>query len=427
MRAALLGLAGLLAVGLAVTAGAADFRWRDGDRVLLLGDSITAAGGYPQFVEAFVRTRFPERRIEIVNLGLPSETVSGESEPDHPWPRPNVHERLERALTRLRPTHVVACYGMNDGIYYPFGEARFRVYQAGIRALVAKCRAAGARVALLTPSAFDALPVARVAKGPGEPKYSWMAPYRDYDAEVLARYSRWLLTLRSPDLPVGDAGGAVRAHLAAMRRADPGYHTARDGVHPNSAGQWLLAGVLLELLGAPAEVDRAEVDLRGPRARRGLVGDLQWDGATARFTWISQVPLPYDPEWPPAFAAAERLTERLNRHRLTVTGLSPGHYRLVEGDREVGRATAAELAAGLDLLRFPALTTNRRAAEVLALVRRRERLMSAAWLTEVGHKRPDTPAGLPLAQAEAQAAPLEAALRAAAAPVTLRVAIVPAR
>jgi lysophospholipase L1-like esterase len=416
----------LFCLGLAAlpAAAARDFAWRDGERVLLLGDSITAAGGYAQYLETYLRTRFPERRIEILNLGLPSETVSGQSEPDHPYPRPNVHERLDRALARVRPSVVVACYGMNDGIYYPFGEERFAAYQAGIRALLAKVRAAGARPLLLTPSAFDALPVARMVKGDGEAKYSWMAPYRDYDA-VLGRYSRWLLTLRSRDLPVGDAHAAVSRHLAAMRRTDPAYHTARDGVHPNAAGQWLLTGALLDLLDAPAEVDRADVDAAGLRVRAGAVADLARDGRGVRFTWRTRLPLPLDPAWPPAFAETERLGERFNRHPLRVRGLPRGAYRILEGDLEAGRATAAELAAGIDASRFPKLSIHARALEVLRRVQRRERLLAAAWLTAVGHKRPDTPVGLPLDQAETQAAVIETELRALASPAELRLRVLP--
>src|SRR5262245_51688989 len=105
------------------------FRLRPEQRVLFLGDSNTHAGTYVQYLDAYLRCRFPDDRYDLVNLGLPSETVSGLSEPDHPFPRPDLHERLKRALAKTRPSVVVACYGMNDGIYYPFSEERFAKYQ----------------------------------------------------------------------------------------------------------------------------------------------------------------------------------------------------------------------------------------------------------------------------------------------------------
>ena len=97
-------------------------------RVVFLGDSITYAGGYIAYLEAFLRLDDPKLRCEFLDLGLPSETVSGLTEPGHAggqFPRPDLHERLDRVLAQTKPDLIVACYGMNDGIYHPFSEARF--------------------------------------------------------------------------------------------------------------------------------------------------------------------------------------------------------------------------------------------------------------------------------------------------------------
>src|SRR5215203_1563656 len=104
-------------------------------RVLVLGDSITHSGQYVEFIEAYFVTRFPDRHIEFINVGLPSETVSGLSEPGHAggqFPRPDLHERLDRVLEKTKPDTVIACYGMNDGIYLPFSAERFGAFTNGI-------------------------------------------------------------------------------------------------------------------------------------------------------------------------------------------------------------------------------------------------------------------------------------------------------
>jgi len=83
-------------------------------RVVFLGDSITYSGEYVEFIETYVRSRFPESRVEFLDLGLPSETVSGLSEPGHAggaFPRPDLHERLGRVLEKAKPDLIVACYG----------------------------------------------------------------------------------------------------------------------------------------------------------------------------------------------------------------------------------------------------------------------------------------------------------------------------
>jgi lysophospholipase L1-like esterase len=158
MRAA---LAVAFAVLVLPTAGRADepFLLKDGQRVVFLGDSNTAGGKFVAYLDAYLCTRFPDKKFELVNLGLPSETVSGLSEPDHPFPRPNVHDRIDRALELAKPDVVVICYGMNDGIYHPFDDARFKSFKDGTTKLVEKVEKAGAKVVLMTPAPFDPKPL----------------------------------------------------------------------------------------------------------------------------------------------------------------------------------------------------------------------------------------------------------------------------
>ena len=105
-------------VALCGNAGAAVAFPLKSNRVLFLGDSITHAGGYIAWIEMQCRLQGMDPLPEFINVGLSSETCTGLSEPDHPFPRPDIHERLDRALQQVQPDVVVACYGMNDGIYY---------------------------------------------------------------------------------------------------------------------------------------------------------------------------------------------------------------------------------------------------------------------------------------------------------------------
>jgi lysophospholipase L1-like esterase len=423
MPRTLLALALLVAVPAA--GGAEDkFFLQDGQRVVFLGDSNTFAGGYVAVVDAFLFTRFPDKKFELLNLGLPSETVSGLSEPDHPYPRPDVHERLERVLARTKPDVVVVCYGMNDGIYSPFAEERFKKYQEGTRKLMDQATKAGAKVVLLTPLPFDPQPVKDKLQPKGAEKYSWLKPYEDYD-DVLTRYSEWLLTLRDQGPVVADPHGAINRYLAAARKDDPKYTLAGDGIHPSATGHALAARELLRAWHAPADADAAEIDARAGKGVRGEVSDVAVEKGVVTFAWRTRLPLPHDPKWDTRLLEKEPVDEQLGRHRLTVSGLEKERYVLYEGETKLGEATRAELAAGVDLLKFKELSTNRRATEVWPLVEQRAKLLGLAWLTDVGHKRPDTPKGLALDEAQRQAAELEGRIRKLAAPAKLTLRLVP--
>ncbi len=66
----------------------------DARRIVFLGNSITYSGQYISYVEAFYRLKHPDRDLEWINVGLPSETVSGLSEDNHAngaFPRPDLH------------------------------------------------------------------------------------------------------------------------------------------------------------------------------------------------------------------------------------------------------------------------------------------------------------------------------------------------
>ncbi len=416
----------LLAALPSFSAAEAKFFLQPGQRVVFLGDSNTFAGGFIVYLDAYLFTRFPEQKFELINLGLPSETVSGLSEPDHPYPRPDVHERLDRALSKTKPDVVVICYGMNDGIYYPFSQERFARYRDGMESVIRRVRQTGARVVLMTPAPFDPLPLhAKVLPKTAE-KFSWMRPYEGYN-EVLRRYSDWLLTLRDRGLIVVDAHAALKRHLAKARRTDPRYHLSGDGIHPNATGHAIIAHELLRAWHAPAEVDRAEIDVASWRVIRGRVTDLANDGGAIRFTWQTPHPMPADPSWDRRFLDRDQLKELLNGHRLIVVGAGKVRYELFEGDRRLGVVSRDQLRQGLDMTAFPGLSTNPESAQLLKLAQERQHLLGLAWLTQVGHKRPDTPQGLPLAEAQRRAAALESQMRRLAGPVRLHLRLVGTR
>ena len=234
---------------LALEAAAAEPFPLQAKRILFLGDSITNAGHYIADLEMQLRLNGVQCP-ELINLGLPSETCTGLSEPDHPFPRPDVHERLERALTRIKPDVVVACYGMNDGIYYPFSEERFAAYQAGIKQLVSKVKAAGAKMVLMTPPPFDPVPLQGKNKlrPTGAEKYAWFAVYEHYDRDVIRRYADWIREVKQADMVI-DLYKPMQETLSAKRKQAPDFHFAADGVHMNADGHEVLAQAILEAWG----------------------------------------------------------------------------------------------------------------------------------------------------------------------------------
>jgi lysophospholipase L1-like esterase len=226
-------------------------------RVVFLGDSITYDGRYIEYIDAYLRLAYPKLDCQLLDLGLPSETCSGLSEPGHAggkFPRPDLDERLQRVLDRTRPQLIVACYGMNCGIYHPFSQARFASYQQGLERLRTKAAAHHARVLFVTPPTFDPVPIKARTLPAGLAEYR--QPFEGYN-DVLDRYSQWLLGQKSDGWDVVDAHGPMNRLLATGRSADPQFKLAADGVHIGAAGHWLMAQQILLHWGASPEVAKA--------------------------------------------------------------------------------------------------------------------------------------------------------------------------
>ncbi len=230
----------------------AELRFKDGDRVLWLGDSVTAAGTHIAYIDAYLRARWPGQDVHFMNLGLASETACGLSEPHHPWPRPDVHERIGRIIDKLEFDWAVVCYGVNDGIYHPFDKGRFEAFKGGVTRLANKLAEGGAKVILVSPIPFDAGsvdPAQLLPAGGGD--YGFRTPYRDYN-QVMLRYADWVESFGGPAEIKVNITRPVTDAIADRRAREPGFKTG-DGVHPNAEGSLLIAKVLLEAFGVPPE------------------------------------------------------------------------------------------------------------------------------------------------------------------------------
>lgn len=203
-------------------------------RIVFLGNSITYSGGYITDIETYFVEHYPQHQLEFINVGLPSETVSGLSEPDHAggkFPRPDLHERLQRVLDVIKPDLVFACYGMNDGIYLPLDSGRFSAYQNGINWLNKMLLKSGVkRIIYITPPVHDE----KELRTHGYNK-------------VLDAYSAWLIKNgKEKKWEVIDLHTPMTQYLENGIAKNPAFKLAKDGIHPAEEGHWLIAKSVLK-------------------------------------------------------------------------------------------------------------------------------------------------------------------------------------
>ncbi len=214
-------------------------------RIVFLGNSITYSGGYVTDLEAWFVARYPKKSYEFINMGLPSETVSGLSEEGHAdgkFPRPVLQERLDRVLAITKPGMVFICYGMNDGIYLPFDSARFQKFKEGLQEVHDRIAKTGAKIIHITPPDYD----------------DATGPVKGYEA-TLDRYANWVFRQKDSGWNVVDIHYAMKNYTAMQRKKDSSFTLAKDGVHPGGLGHWIIARELLLYLGENGVMNAADI------------------------------------------------------------------------------------------------------------------------------------------------------------------------
>ena len=216
-------------------------------RVLVMGDSISDDGRYIAMINAYLKFSGLERRVRLMNAGVSCETLSGLSEPGHPFPRPCGLDRLDRAIAMTQPDWVLLFYGMNDGIYYPLEERRFAAFRGGVEEAVRRVHRAGCKAAVATPIPFDRASYRGALYPLGETDYGYDRAYEGYD-EVLAAYSEWILAAMPGKAElVVDLRKPMEEDRRTLRAADPAAVTG-DGIHPDDHGHWVMARALMKAM-----------------------------------------------------------------------------------------------------------------------------------------------------------------------------------
>jgi lysophospholipase L1-like esterase len=343
-----IALASLTVALAAATASADDFFFKDGDRVVMIGDSITEQHLYSNYVEMWVTTRFPHWNITFRNVGIGGDTGTGGN------------NRFKRDVLARKPTALTVDFGMNDGGYGGFVESRYNSYMKGLQGMADQAKAAGIRVAWCTPQPLD-----NADQGPSA---ITLPPYN----QTLERFSAGVKEIaeKNGGLFV-DQFHPYLAVLDKARKGDAKYTriTAGDAVHPGPPGQALMAACILKGLRFPTAVSSVEIRVAGTDASATAVGckvtEVKFAGGSVSFQ-RQDAALPFFPDEAKAILKWSPIVEELNQYGLKVAGLAPGKYEVRLGGRTVAQYTDEELGRGVNLA-GPALSAGPVADQVRAI------------------------------------------------------------
>ncbi|HTU20517.1 MAG TPA: SGNH/GDSL hydrolase family protein [Gemmataceae bacterium] len=202
---------------------------KKGDRIVFLGDSITAGGVRPNGYVTLIKKKLTEKHkdlgIEIIGAGISGNKV------------PDLQRRLDRDVLAKKPTVVMIYIGINDvwhGEKDPKRGTSKDKFEAGLKEIIGKIKGAGARVILCTPSVIG-------EKADGSNNLdAKLDEYSDISRRVAREEKVQLCDLRRAFLDHLKKNNAENKEKGVL---------TTDRVHLNAAGNRFVAEVMLKSLG----------------------------------------------------------------------------------------------------------------------------------------------------------------------------------
>lgn len=315
----------------ALSVHAQEFALKDGDTVVFLGDSITAARSYGKIIENYTILRFPERKIRFYNAGQGGDTMAGSL------------SRLDRDVFVRNPTAVIVAFGVNDiGWGLKADDEHKKKYLDGVKSLIERCQKKKVRVYLCSAAITGA--------DPTKSENDFLQKMCDEGMELSRRLGE-----QSIDVQRAMRGIQTKiwAHNAKVKdTAKKVSLHAADGVHLNDLGQLAMAYAILKGLNAPSEASTARLDAQDPKrvvASRCSIRDIRIKEGQLEFTRHDEgLPFNYGLFYALNFAWVPVL-EELNRYSLQIDNVAANRMELTVDGRKVGTFTKQALAKGINI------------------------------------------------------------------------------
>ena len=312
---------GLFAVAPAQAADA--FPLVEGDRVVLLGNTLIEREQRYGYWETALTRRFPDKSIVFRNLGWSGDTVFGEARAGFGGPADGFTHLKDHVLA-LKPTVLIIGYGANESFDGRQGLPRF---VKGLETLLDTLAPTKARVVLLSPLKQENL--GRPLPDPKEQNKN-LRLYGDAIRDTAKKRGHRFVDLY-------DLLGNEKTPLTD------------NGIHLTAYGYWRSAEALAQALGLSDREWRVEINAEGKVVKS--VG-ARVDKATVK-------PLQFQvkaDKLPPPPQPGERTDEGESVKQgfdLCVKGLSPGLHKLhIDGEDWVSGGDKA-WAAGVEFLIRP--------------------------------------------------------------------------
>ncbi|MEY4385445.1 MAG: hypothetical protein RLY20_728, partial [Verrucomicrobiota bacterium] len=237
---------------------------KEGDRLAIIGDSITEQKMYSRIIETYLTVCVPQLKVTTRQYGWSGEKTDG------------FLKRMTNDCLRFNPTVATLCYGMNDHRYRPFDVINAAWYRTNYTAIVKSFNAAGTRVVLGSPGCMSKPNTWGGTPGMTLDEHNVnLCALRDIDIDIAQQEGT-----RFADVFWNMMKAGYEGQMKFGTTNEPFMIGGRDGVHPGWEGQVVMAYSFLRALGLDGDIGTITVDPSAQRARGsdGHEVELMTDG-----------------------------------------------------------------------------------------------------------------------------------------------------
>jgi hypothetical protein len=320
---------------------------RPGDELAICGDSITEQRMYSRIIEDYLTMCVPEFHVSVRQYGWGGEKASG------------FLARMTNDCLRFKPTIATTCYGMNDHEYRPYEKRIGETYREKSAAIIEAFKANGARVIHGSPGC--------IGKTPG-----WRVEMEDMNLNLCNLRNIGVELAQKEQVGFADVFWTMlTAEVTAQKRYGTNFAIAgKDGIHPDWAGQTIMAYAFLKAMGLKGDIATVTVDLASNKCEVSTGHTLvsatkgEFEIRSSRYPFCVCVPTTnFDATYPicatdegtkdssiRAAMSLVPLEKDLNRFLLVAKNADAANYRVGWGS-QTKTFSQKQLAGGINLAR----------------------------------------------------------------------------
>jgi len=343
--------------------------FKDGDRVVFLGNSITDGGHYHSYIWLYYMTRFPNMNIKMFNGGIGGDTAY------------DMNKRLDNDIFKMDPSVLVVTFGMNDSGYFEyngdnakeFGEQKYQESIKNFGNMVDRFKGLpDTRMVMVGTSPYDN--DAKIPNDNFKDKNKTIQRIVDYQMATAEKYGWEHIDWNRPMVAINNLGQQTDSSFTLC---------GTDRIHPDNHGHMVMAYLFLKAQGFAGD-KVADMEINGSKGKvvkedNCKVSNVVKNGRNISFDYLAEA-LPYPADtiargWNMSHPQAEAFkivpfVEEMNQEMLTVTGLS-GDYKLYIDGEEMGTWNGKDLAKGINLAEIEWTPQYQQALAVMHLNERR--------------------------------------------------------